>query len=51
MGYFNLFKSDKNNEYYFNLKAGNHEIILQSEGYKAKASAENGITSVKANSR
>jgi len=51
MGYFKLFKSDKNNEYYFNLKAGNHETILQSEGYKAKASAENGIESVKTNSQ
>ena len=51
MGYFKLFKSDKNGEYYFNLKAGNHETILQSEGYKAKASAENGIESVKTNSQ
>jgi uncharacterized protein YegP (UPF0339 family) len=51
MGYFNLFKSDKNNEYYFNLKAVNHEIILQSEGYTTKAGAENGIDSVKTNSQ
>ena len=51
MGYFKLFKSEKNGEYYFNLKAGNHETILQSEGYKAKSSAENGIESVKNNSQ
>lgn len=51
MGYFKLFKSDKNNQYYFNLKAGNNEIILQSEGYTTKAGAENGIDSVKTNSQ
>jgi uncharacterized protein YegP (UPF0339 family) len=49
MGHFTLFKSSKNGDYYFNLKANNHEIILQSEGYKAKAGAENGIESVKLN--
>ncbi len=49
MGQFTLFKSPKNGEYYFNLKANNHEIILQSEGYKAKSGAENGIESVKIN--
>jgi len=46
MGYFKLFKSEKNNQFYFNLKAGNHETILQSEGYTTKASAINGIESV-----
>merc|ERR1712178_373357 len=45
-----LFQSEKNHEYYFHLKAGNGEIILQSEGYKAKAGAENGIKSVRENS-
>ena len=49
MGHFTLFRSSKNDEYYFNLKAGNHEIILQSEGYKAKSGAENGIESVRLN--
>ena len=39
-GYYTLFKSDKSGEYYFNLKAGNHEIILQSEGYTAKSGDE-----------
>lgn len=50
MGYFTLFQSDKNDEYYFNLKANNHEIILASQGYTSKDSAENGIESVKMNS-
>lgn len=49
MGYFTLLKSDKNGEYYFNLKADNHQIILASEGYKAIAGAENGIASVQKN--
>lgn len=51
MGYFKLFKSEKNNQYYFNLRAGNNEIILQSEGYITKAGAENGIDSVKKNAQ
>ena len=37
-------------QYRFVLKAGNGEIILTSELYKAKASAENGIASVQTNS-
>ena len=40
---------DKAGEYRFNLKARNGEIILASEGYKAKKSCENGIESVKKN--
>lgn len=40
---------DKAGEYRFRLKAKNGEIIATSEGYKAKASAENGIESVKKN--
>jgi len=43
-------KRAKNGEYYFNLLAGNNEVILTSEMYKAKASAKNGIESVKKNS-
>ncbi|MBO9577633.1 MAG: YegP family protein [Microbacteriaceae bacterium] len=38
-----------NGEYKFVLKAGNGEIIAQSETYKAKASAENGIESIRKN--
>jgi uncharacterized protein YegP (UPF0339 family) len=40
---------DKGGEYRFNLKAGNGEVIAGSEGYSSKASAVNGIESVKAN--
>lgn len=36
-------------QFYFVLKAGNAEIILTSELYKAKSSAENGIASVQSN--
>ena len=42
--------TDKAGEHRFRLKAGNGEIILASEGYKAKASCQNGIESVKKNS-
>ncbi|MGV6862585.1 MAG: YegP family protein [Putridiphycobacter sp.] len=49
MGYFKLFQSEKSGDYYFNLKAGNHETILSSQGYSSKAGAENGIESVKKN--
>jgi len=47
-GKFELYK-DKAAEYRFRLKAGNGEIILVGEGYKQKASAENGIASVRTN--
>ncbi|WP_144281339.1 YegP family protein [Chryseobacterium echinoideorum] len=40
-----------NNEYQFNLKAGNGEIILMSEGYAQKSSCLKGIESVKNNSQ
>lgn len=40
----------KDGQYRFVLKAGNGEIILTSELYKAKASAQNGIASVQKNS-
>lgn len=42
--------NDKAGEFRFRLKARNGEIILASEGYKAKASCENGIESVRKNS-
>lgn len=48
-GKFQLFKSKKNSQYYWRLRAKNNEIILQSEGYKTKQSAENGIESVRKN--
>lgn len=46
---FTIFKGSNNN-YYFNLKAGNGERVLASEGYILKSSCENGISSVKENS-
>lgn len=44
-------KTGKDDQFYFNLKAGNHEIILQSEGYQNKEGAINGIESVQVNSQ
>ncbi|AKA37933.1 YegP family protein [Yersinia ruckeri] len=49
IGHYEL-KKAKNGQYYFNLKASNGEIILSSEMYASKASAENGIASVQSNS-
>ena len=44
-----VIKKASDGQFYFNLKAGNGETILTSELYKAKASATNGIESVKKN--
>lgn len=43
-------KQSASGKFHFNLKAGNGQIILSSEMYETKASAENGIESVKKNS-
>ena len=40
-----------NGEFQFNLKAGNGQVILTSEGYSAKASCLNGVESVRTNSQ
>ena len=48
-GKFELKKS-KNDKYFFSLLAGNGQTILGSEMYETKASALNGIESVKKNS-
>ena len=45
-GWYELKKSS-NDKYYFVLKAGNAEVILTSEMYEARPSAENGIRSVR----
>ena len=42
-------KRASNGQYHFNLKAGNGAIILSSELYQEKSSAEKGIASVRAN--
>ncbi len=47
-GKFELKKS-KNDKFYFSLLASNGQVILSSEMYEAKASAVNGIESVKKN--
>lgn len=47
---YELFQSQKDNQYYWHLRAANNEIILQSEGYTTKQAAENGIDSAKENS-
>ena len=48
MGKFVISKR-KSGEFQFNLKAGNGQTILASEGYTTKASCENGVESVKKN--
>lgn len=50
MGKFEI-TTRKNGEVQFNLKAGNGQIILTSEGYTTKAACMNGIESVKKNSQ
>ncbi|MEQ1515452.1 MAG: YegP family protein [Usitatibacteraceae bacterium] len=48
-GYYELKKSGATG-YIFNLKAGNHEVILTSETYNSKDGAKTGIASVQTNS-
>jgi uncharacterized protein len=42
-------KLAKSGQFHFNLLAGNGQVILQSEMYESKASALNGIESIKKN--
>ncbi len=42
-------KTAKDGQFFFNLKAGNGEVILTSQMYKAKAGAVNGAESVRSN--
>jgi len=48
MGKFEIYK-DKKSEYRFRLKAGNGEIIADSEGYKTRQGCMKGIISVQKN--
>ena len=48
-GWYELSSNEKG-QYSFALKAGNAEVILRSEQYQSKGSAENGIASVQKNS-
>lgn len=50
MGKFEI-KTDKAGKFRFNLKAGNGQVILSSQGYSSKSACENGIESVKTNSQ
>lgn len=47
-GYYEL-KTTATGKHMFNLKAGNHEVILTSEIYESKEAALNGIASVRTN--
>jgi uncharacterized protein YegP (UPF0339 family) len=49
-GKFEIYQSEKNQEYYFRLKASNGENILSSQGYNQKNGAQTGIESVVTNS-
>jgi len=49
MGKFEIFQSEKSQEFYFRLKAGNGETILSSEGYSSKEACKNGIESCQKN--
>jgi uncharacterized protein len=44
-----VIKNSSDGQFMFVLKAGNNEVILTSERYKQRHSAENGIASVRAN--
>lgn len=46
---FEIFQSEKNQKFYFNLKAANGQIILSSQAYESKTGAEKGIKSVMEN--
>ena len=47
-GKYRLYKGN-NGKFYFQLKAANGQVILQSQGYAAKSGANNGIASVQKN--
>lgn len=50
MGKF-VISTRSNGEFQFNLKAGNGQVILSSEGYKTKVNCEKGIESVRKNAQ
>jgi uncharacterized protein YegP (UPF0339 family) len=49
-GKFEIKRSKNGKQFLFNLKAANGQVVLSSELYDARKSAENGIASVKKNS-
>jgi uncharacterized protein YegP (UPF0339 family) len=50
MGKFEI-KKDKAGKFRFSLKAGNGQVILASQGYSSRSGCENGIESVRKNSK
>jgi uncharacterized protein len=44
-----IIRKTTNGQYYFNLMAGNHRVILTSETYRQKAGAYSGIRAVRVN--
>ena len=50
MGKFEI-KKDKAGKFRFSLKAGNGQVILASQGYASRSGCENGIESVRKNSK
>jgi uncharacterized protein YegP (UPF0339 family) len=44
-----VIETGKAGKFRFNLKSGNHQVILSSETYDTKAAAQNGIESVRKN--
>ena len=46
-----VIQRSRNQQYYFNLRAGNNKIILTSETYVSEAMARKGIQAVKVNAR
>jgi len=44
---FHIFQSEKDQLYYFHLKASNGEIVLRSQGYQSEQGAQKGIAAVK----
>lgn len=49
MGKF-VISTRKNGDFQFNLKAGNGQVILSSQGYKSRSACDNGVESVRTNS-
>src|SRR5688572_5881681 len=45
-GRFDVFESERDGQYYFNLHAANHEVVLRSEGYSDRTAALTGALSV-----
>ena len=47
---FEIWKSSKNQKWYFHLRAANDQVICSSQGYTTKQNCVKGIESVKKNS-